>query len=256
MTKDCKEKISWLMMHGTTLDNEISLKLNDEKKYQFRTIAELGQQLNIAISTVSRYVKKLGYLYFKDFMYEYNEKNYENVKGSEVSLGALTSKASGRTNDDCALECNVSQIGQKLKGKIHVISSQRSKAIAKLIIERLKDANIESAYFNENTEEFEQWIKNINPQDSVILVTVSGHSLRIQKTLEIFEKMAHKPFGLIITAAKNLKVPENVSVITPNILHSKYHLNEWVEYNIVQLKIINIVTILLNSAFLYRSQVN
>lgn len=255
MTKDCKEKISWLMMQGTRLDNEIAVKLV-EKDYAFKTIQSFGAQLNVAISTASRFVKKLGYPSFKHFMYEYNDKTHNEYEIGGVELNALTSKASGKTIADYELECNISRIGSKLTGTIYVLSSQRSKSIANLIIQRLNDAQILSSHFNEKEESLEKWIKQITPQDSIILLTISGHSLRIQKAIDIFQIWKNKPFGLIITATKTMKIPHNFVVVNPNVLNSKYHLNEWVEYNIVQLKVLGIVTIVLNSTFLYRSKEN
>ncbi len=255
MTKNCREKISWLTLHGTRLDIELIVKLL-EKDYEFKTIESFGQILNVAISTASRFVKKLGYPSFKHFIYEYHDKQYENIYNKGIELNYLRSKATEKTINDYELECSISLIGRKLTGTIYVLGSQRSKSIANLIIQRLNDGKINASYYNEKIEDFDKWIKKIKSQDSIIMITITGHSLRIQKAIEILEKQNIKPFGVVITAAKMIKVPNYFIVITPNVLNSKYHLNEWVEYNIVQLKILSIVTTILNSTFLYRNKKN
>ena len=125
------------------------------------------------------------------------------------------------------------------------MTSTRGKSIGKFVNERLKDAGVGSSYWHENLEEFSDYIKKINPKDTLFLFDVSSVSYKVEKIIKVLERKLPSVNVMFFTAGKKPEtLLNNIESIrlydsSPDVL------SDWKIYNkIVSQSMIIIMNIL------------
>ena len=150
------------------------------KGEQLPYISEIAKETGVSIATISRYAKRRGYYSFGELRANFNKnENKENFDDKGLTEFFLESK------------------------KIAIVASKFTEILGLLIRNRLNDLRMPVRIVN-NYEELE-------PDEEVLAITLSGDSLKIRKLLDSGIK---NNIRLLTTTGKYKDKRENVTTIT------------------------------------------
>lgn len=250
MTNLCTKRLMDMETNGTQQDILSARRLLNEN-ISFSNITELAKILSIGNSSMSRFVKRLGYPSFKHFYYEYISKN-EGEEKYNYSEGRSQLSESTADREQVMFNKIVEEMASKIRGRIFIISSRRGKSIAKFMSERLNDGKVENVLFHESTDDIHEFFKKITKNDTVFVITLSGHSMIISRAITEIALIneSEKPQVAILTASQYMSIFKKYEYISLGIItNKKYSLDDWKNYNFAILKMMNIIILLLNKLY-------
>lgn len=199
------------------------------KKINFTTIESFANLLGVKKSSINRFIKKGPWISFKIFYYE--------LKGR---ISFIESKPTH--NNEINKVVDKIDLAKKMDGKnIKFICSNRSTSVCKLVIERLGSIDIKSEFFKGNECDIPNFVNECTNNDLLVLVTPTGESARVNKTIEYIEKHRNKNDlnAILFTSTKIIKY----DFLDYYYIENDHELDSEVGYNFSITKLIEIFSI-------------
>ena len=220
------EKLLHISREGTTKEREIAHFLLNKPNIKFEKINNLAMLFHTTNATISRFVKSLGYNYFKDFLIIWNNA----FPPHEIYNTEWKRKEAGK------------KVATKIKNskKVWIIACSKCKGLALFLENALKQIAINCEYINGNN--FVS--KNVGDNDLILILYLSPHSHSIANVITKVTALKRKPHVSVISNSKwsgifgNLKkmdvyqIEENKLRIQNNTdyFHALVHLSKFLYY--------------------------
>lgn len=210
MNNEIMNKLKYSHMKGTKntkkiCDYLINL-LNMNQKPEFSTIQVLATLSGVSTASVNRFVYASGWPTFKHFIHDFHDHFNAQATGDDLRNEIGTRKK----------DFNWCREGLDHK-KIKFICSKKSRYLGKLISERFIAEGWNSTTFEGTYSDVAEYASKLNNEDYVVLVTISGGSLIVSKTIEEISKnrlMGNPmPNILVVSSAQWLDVFSKYSFI-------------------------------------------
>ncbi|MDI4567903.1 MAG: hypothetical protein E7Y34_02360, partial [Mycoplasma sp.] len=174
MTNDCKQKVETMLINGNTHDFIIAQKILkfEELSHKIKNIIDFSKMVEKPLSTTSRFINKLGYKSFKHFIFEFNGYDGNEIK-KDKELNTFWSYGLQK----------IDEISKKIRGKIFVMSSKKTKSIAFYLYYSFQHIKVNCEFFDGKISELEYWLNQIGPNDTLIMISMSGTSNRFTSAL-------------------------------------------------------------------------
>lgn len=235
MTNECKKRLRIIKYDGSSKHAKIAERFL-ESTVKFEKIADLAAMFNCSVSSIHRFITKMGYPSFKHFQYDYQN------QGSPAAV---------LTKETPDIKKHIEGVVSRVQGKLWFIPSRRGKAIAHLIDERFRDGKIDSECYKEENKNINEFVGRVGKGDTLVLLDITGHSYIISKALEEIAKRDadSRPNIIIITAAKWMKVFNKYPYIyIAKLLSSSFEdIPRWDDYNYILIRVIPTIVELLNA---------
>lgn len=242
MTNLCRERLNAVLNKGTKNDKMIADKLLKDDLV-FTTISSLVKKIGISSSTIHRFSQKIGYPSFKHFLFDYNSENDAPVVESNIVESRINI-----TKQNIEMS---EQIAKQIKGKMHIITSRRTRGIGRLISDQLNIFKIEHAFYAKEENSLEEFISHANQDDTIILITLSGDSLIISNAIGLIaqKKKAEMPNVVILTGATPLKIFSQYAFMDVVLLEKEYDFSNWKTYIESILELIKVALIVVQKKY-------
>lgn len=248
MNEVLRRKLITASKIGTNLDTKIANSLIEG--LVLSDIKNLALLNNCSLSSITRFINRIGYISFKEFYLEYNNiPNNLKMKSRYEIMGTLP-----RECDNNSSEVDIRAIAKKIQGKIFIITSRRGKALGKFIMERLNDAHIPNQRYSESQDNIEDFYNQITSDDTLIMFSVSGHSYMTTQMTDLIaqNKETKHPFVIVLSNHKFFKkhhAYKNCSQIMLPGNHPNDTVEDWVRYNVFTKEAFGFVFDILNHYF-------
>lgn len=242
MTNLCRERLNEILNKGTKNEKAIANKLlsND---LTFTTINSLVQKIGISSSTIHRFSQKIGYPSFKHFLFDYSsDKEVASTPSNIVESRINITKENIEMSE---------QIAKQIKGKLHIITSRRTRGIGRLISDQLNIFKIDHGFYDKLETTLEEYIDNAKQGDTIMLVTLSGDSLIISNAIGLIaqKKKSDMPNVVILTGATPLKIFSQYTFMDVVLLEKEYDFSNWKTYIESILELIKVALIVVQKKY-------
>lgn len=237
MIETCKQRLIRMKKTGGKSDRVIAEKLLESEDSKIPKIAEMSAKLGISNSSVTRFVRRMGYPSFKHFQYEYNNNTTEyNVEHHKFDYSARYAE-------------KAKEIMKKVNpGPIYIISSRRGHPISFMMAHRLEAVNVKVRSFHNENCTIEEFIE-MSKEGTLFIISISGYSKVFSDAMTTIAQLEEKPNVILITAAKWMKIFEKYNYISLGDVNASFNSilenDSWENYNNL---IIELSMILMNVA--------
>ena len=235
MTTECKKRLRIIKYDGSTKHSQMAEKLL-KKDIEFSKIVDLAKIFDSSVSSVHRFITKMGFPSFKHFKYEYN---------SDGQVDDVITNVQSETSKE------IEGIIERIRGKFWIVPSRRGRAIAKFSEERLKDGHVDCEVYDEKNNNVKEFVRNIPAEDTIFIIDIAGHSYVVSNAIAEIANIEDKkrPAVIILTAAQWMKVFSKYKFIyVAKFLSSHFEdISRWDDYNYIMIRLMPVVSELLNA---------
>lgn len=235
MTTECKKRLRIIKYDGSSKHSQMAEKLL-KKNIEFTKIVDLAKTFDSSVSSVHRFITKMGFPSFKHFKYEYNADGYNDDTINTPQAEYLK---------------EIEGIIERTRGKFWILPSRRGRAIAKFAEERLKDGHVDCEVYEESNNNLREFVNSIPKEDTIFIIDITGHSYIVGNAIAQLAEIpnAKRPSVIILTAAQWMKLFSKYKFIhVAKFLSSHFEdISRWDDYNYIMIRLMPVVSEILNA---------
>lgn len=247
MEKDLLSTLEEIQKNSNKTNKKISVYLIDllfeKREIEFEKIIDLSRLLNVSYSSIDRFVKEGNWFSFKHFFHSFKSFHNHFLKKEDEVLEI------SKTN--YAKVDNSKEVAKKMNNNLFFICSKKTRPIGYWIEERFSDIGKKISIFEGEIEDLQRFTNKITEHDVVFLITVSGSSLIINKTLENIAKLPRNrmPHVYILSSAKWLNIFNKYDFISSIQIQANYKEQTWESYNYLMIDLLVAITDIISSFY-------